>query len=88
MSTFTPLWRLHIETLSCCRTNARTSSDPDLPKGGATVGASVVSDATNHKRVESWELKEGRGRERRPIFERDGESIHAGSEGVKAVESV
>ena len=71
----------------CC-TDLTTSSDPDLPKGGVTAGASVIPGATNHKRIESWELKEGRGREGRPSFERDNDSIHASSEGVKAVESV
>ena len=65
-------------------------SDPDLPKGGATVGASIIPDSASHKRIESWELKEGQGRGRggRPSFERDGESVHAGSESVKAMERV
>ena len=59
-------------------------SDPDLPKGGdrtsaSTVGATIVpAEGTGegqHKRVESWELREREMRNARPSFEEDSRSV-------------
>ena len=74
----------------------KLASDPDLPsqnpgtaKNGAVIGASVVPEAegaSGHRRVESWELKEGRratcGNAGRPSYENDDEGR------MKAVEAV
>ena len=76
----------------------KLASDPDLPsqkpgstKNGTVIGASIVPEAEGesaHRRVESWELKEGRGKagdNARPSFENDAEGT---MKGVEAVESV
>ena len=74
----------------------KLASDPDLPsknaatraKDGTVIGASVIpgsSDASGHRRVESWELKEGGGVDRRPSFEADAD---ASMKGVEAIERV
>ncbi|MCJ1327100.1 hypothetical protein MMC10_003766 [Thelotrema lepadinum] len=77
----------------------KLASDPDLPsrnpitaKNGAVIGASVVPEAegaTGHRRVESWELKEGRGAAGgnvgRPSYENDAEGR---MKAVEAIESV
>lgn len=76
----------------------KLASDPDLPsqkpggaKSGAVVGASVVpakEGEAGHKRVESWELKEGRGAAAasgRPSLEEDAEGKMKGVEALERV---
>ena len=68
---------------------ADKTSDPDLPKGdrtsGSTVGATVIPAAAagegQHKRVESWEMRDREARNTRPSFEGD-------EQGVKELERV
>jgi hypothetical protein len=51
--------KLRRSTMGGFKGSEKLKSDPDLPKGGIVVGASVIAEsAPGHRRVESWELRE------------------------------
>ena len=53
------------------------------------IGASVVPETAGHRRVESWELKEGRCGDGRAVDDRGRPSFENDDEGrTKAVEAV